>query len=47
MLGGWGWAVLEFLRDHQLAVSVIVVGTYLTYRIWKWANGGSVGSRNP
>jgi hypothetical protein len=34
-----GWEILEFLRDHQLAVYTLVVSTYLTFRLWRWANG--------
>jgi hypothetical protein len=45
-LGEWGWAVLEFLRDHQLAVASLVVGVYLTFRLWRWANGKSLERRH-
>jgi hypothetical protein len=40
-LGESGWAILEFLREHQLAVATLVIGLYLTVRLWRWANGRS------
>ncbi len=36
-LGPVGWEILEFLRDHQLAVYATVVGGYVAFRLFQWA----------
>ncbi|MCA1716839.1 MAG: hypothetical protein LC781_08280 [Actinobacteria bacterium] len=36
-LGPVGWELLEFLRDHQLAVYATVVGVYVASRLYRWA----------
>jgi hypothetical protein len=36
-LGSVGWEILEFLRDHQLAVYATVVGGYVAFRLFQWA----------
>jgi hypothetical protein len=35
-LGPVGWEILEFLRDHQLAVYATVVGGYVAFRLFQW-----------
>ncbi len=36
-LGPVGWEILEFLREHQLAVYASVVGAYVAFRLYRWA----------
>lgn len=46
-LGEPGWEILEFLRDHQLAVYGTIIAVYLAFRLYRRAAGRSSRKESP